>query len=64
MESKSESQRDGARRRLTLAGRIALVGSGDERDFHTSSYVTRTLPTLLGRMTAPIVRTSPVTAAA
>ncbi|TFD76205.1 hypothetical protein [Cryobacterium psychrophilum] len=41
-----------------------VFGSGDERDFHTSSYVTRTLPTLLGRMTAPIVRTSPVAAAA
>jgi AcrR family transcriptional regulator len=41
-----------------------VFGGGDERDFHTSSYVTRTLPTLLGRMTAPIARTVPVTAAA
>jgi AcrR family transcriptional regulator len=41
-----------------------VFGGGDERDFHTSSYVTRTLPTLLGRMTAPLVRTSPVTSAA
>ncbi|KFF60083.1 hypothetical protein JF66_06795 [Cryobacterium sp. MLB-32] len=41
-----------------------VFGGGDERDFHTSSYVTRTLPTLLGRMTSPTVRTSPVAAAA
>ncbi|MDJ0349601.1 hypothetical protein [Cryobacterium sp. PH29-G1] len=41
-----------------------VFGGGDERDFHTSSYVTRTLPTLLSRMTTPIVRTSLVGAAA
>jgi len=41
-----------------------VFGSGDERDFHTSSYVTRTLPTLLGRMTAPSGSPSPDTAVA